>query len=463
MAASNNEEALNGVHGHQDNGHQENGVDDIASSSQVLVVGGGAVGSLTAYKLGRAGIDVTVIEKLPGVSDSPRACGYYGAVHFMLHEVGLYDLIRKEGFMTRGLCWRKKPTDDGKGGKASGDMIAIQPLSAPNDTTFEVGAGLLNLPQADLNKLFLREALKTGHVRVHYNTELVSILENDPSTGVTVRLRNNETNAERKLHASYLVGADGAHSVVRKALSLPFPGHTWPERLIATNVMVYNEIDPIWHTFFVIDPVHYTIATPLEDPVPGKTTLWRYTIAAAPDDTRKVEELITDENIMGLYENCMAGPRPLQVEIKARTTYKIHQRCVPTMRKGNCLLAGDAAHVNCPYGALGLNTGMLDADALAETLIMILNEPQKYPKADDLLSLYSDERRKVFQFFVDPTSTQNKLRLHSHPEETASQEDWLFRMMRDPSKLSPRQLEELARPYYETWRTDMRKLVGDLA
>ena len=101
---------------------------------------------------------------------------------------------------------------------------------------------------------------------------------------------------------------------------------------------------------------------------------------------------------------------------------------------------------------------MLDADALAEALIMVLNE--NYPIS--LLDTYSDERRKVFQFFVDPTSTQNKLRVHSNPEDTAPQDDWYFRMMRDPSKLSPKQLEELTKPYFETWRTDMRKLAENI-
>ena len=264
----------------------------------------------------------------------------------MLDELGLYELVRKEGFMTRGLCWRKKPKDDGKGGKALGDVIAFQPLCAPNDTTFEVGAGLLNLPQADLNKLFLREALKTARVRVHFSTELVSILHNDSMKGVLVQVRELESMTERQLEASYLIGADGAHSITRKELNLPLPGHTWPERLIATNVMVYNESDPTWHTFFTLDRVHYTITTPLEDPVLGKKTLWRYTMAAAPDDTRNDEELTSEQNIMRLYEDVMPGPRPLDVEIRARSTYKIHQRLVPTMRRGNTLLAGDSAHIN---------------------------------------------------------------------------------------------------------------------
>lgn len=94
---------------------------------------------------------------------------------------------------------------------------------------------------------------------------------------------------------------------------------------------------------------------------------------------------------------------------------------------------------------------MLDADAAAEALIMIINEG----KSDSILDVYSDERRKVFQFFVDPTSTYNKLRVHTNPVETAVQDDWYFRAMANPM---PQQLEEMAEPYFSTWRTNMRKL-----
>ena len=102
-------------------------------------------------------------------------------------------------------------------------------------------------------------------------------------------------------------------------------------------------------------------------------------------------------------------------------------------------------------GALGLNTGMLDADALGETLIMVIKED----RSDKVLDLYSDERRKVFQFFVDPTSSQNKLRIHNHPPETAAQRDWYFRIL--ANNPTEEQMLDLMKPYFETWRTDMRK------
>jgi 2-polyprenyl-6-methoxyphenol hydroxylase-like FAD-dependent oxidoreductase len=100
---------------------------------------------------------------------------------------------------------------------------------------------------------------------------------------------------------------------------------------------------------------------------------------------------------------------------------------------------------------MGLNTGLLDGDALAEALIMILLEG----KSDDLLTLYSDERRRVFQKFVDPTTTANKLRLHSPSSDAAAFDDEYFRSMQNPT---PEILLEAAKPYFETWRTDMRSV-----
>ncbi|KIX94250.1 uncharacterized protein Z520_09960 [Fonsecaea multimorphosa CBS 102226] len=429
-----------------------------APAKPVLVIGGGVVGCLTALKLGQAGIDVDIIERLPQTSNEPRACGYYGAVHHMLNDIGMYKVIREEGgFMTRGLCFRKPPKDDGqgRGGKVFGDVVANLPLCGPNDPLTEPGAGLLNMPQAQLNRLFLREALKTGHVQIHFNRELVRILKNDDhEKGVTVLTRDPNTGAEREFKARYAVAADGAHSAARKALGLPYAGHTWPERLIATNVMVRNVEETPMHTHFVMHPTHFSISTPLQDPVMGEKTLWRWTLAADPAlEQCSDEELLTDEVIHAHYARCVPGPRPLDVDIVARSVYRTHQRLVPTMRKGNVLLAGDAAHCNHPFGALGLNTGMLDAEACADALIMILRD--SFPAAHTL-NTYSDSRRKVFQFFVDPTSTQNKLRVHSNPVETAAEDDWY---LRDLNHMTPKKAVEMARPYFEGWRTDMRKAV----
>ena len=337
------------------NGHIANSAAEANGSelfAKVLIVGGGPVGCLTALKLGKAGIKVDIIERLPSTSNAQRAVGYFGAVHFVFEELGLYSKIRKAGFVTPGLCWFKKPRDNGQGGKAFGEMLAAQPLAEPGDVEFKVGAGLLNLTQARLNALLLDEALATGHVKIYFNTEFESILANSRN-GVVARARNLETGEETVLRSQYLVGTDGARSGTRKALQLPFAGHTWPERLIATDVVMMNEELLSYPTYFVLDRVHYSVSTPLEKPIKGEKSLWRFTFGSDPNDTRPDEELMSDDNIMSLYERNMAGQRPLDVKITNRAVYKIHQRLAPTLRKGNCILAGDAAHAN--------NVSILDA------------------------------------------------------------------------------------------------------
>ncbi|KIY00995.1 uncharacterized protein Z520_03661 [Fonsecaea multimorphosa CBS 102226] len=446
-----------GINGLQEVTTRPNGMSD-KPSSQVLIVGAAVVGCLTAIQLAQAGIDSEIIEMLPKSSDDPRSCGYFGAAQLFLDELGIYKLMRSQGFMTRGLCWRTAPIDDGKGGKRTGDIIASQPLCALDDTVFPVGSGLLNLTQGQLNRICIQEALKTGRVRIHFNTQLESVDENT-ADGVVVTARDVNSGETKQYRGKYLVGADGARSATRKALGLAFPGYTWPERLLATNVMVMNEEEILYHTHYVMSDVHWAVITPLQDPVVGQSTLWRYTVALDPNDPRPDDEIISDANILNHYESIMAGRRPLQVEIRARSIYNIHQRLAPTLRKGNCLLAGDAAHVNNPIGAMGLNTGMLDSDALGKALIMILKEG----RSDSVLDIYNDERRKVFQFFVNPTSAENKMRVHHHPPETAVRDDWYFRMMADPSKLTEDQLKESMKPYMETWRTDIRKLAKSMA
>lgn len=105
-------------------------------------------------------------------------------------------------------------------------------------------------------------------------------------------------------------------------------------------------------------------------------------------------------------------------------------------------------------GALGLNTGFLDAVALSDALVIVLKEGRS---ANLVLQIYSDERRKVVQEFVDPTSTYNKLRLHSINIDTAHKDDWFFRSLQDYSS------EDFGRywgRFQHAWPTNMRAVVS---
>lgn len=98
---------------------------------------------------------------------------------------------------------------------------------------------------------------------------------------------------------------------------------------------------------------------------------------------------------------------------------------------------------------MGLTTGLLDADSLADTLDLILNED----KPLDLLDIYSDERRRAFQTFVDPLSSQMKLRCANDPE--SAREDWFLRALINKT---PEVMEAFGKPFFDVWPTDMKKL-----
>jgi hypothetical protein len=98
---------------------------------------------------------------------------------------------------------------------------------------------------------------------------------------------------------------------------------------------------------------------------------------------------------------------------------------------------------------MGLATGLLDAEALADSFELIINDG----KSKDVLNVYSDERQRVFQFFTNPVSTANKTRIATDPE--FAQEDWVIRML----NANPSAFQSYARHFVDTWRTDMRSLV----
>ncbi len=97
---------------------------------------------------------------------------------------------------------------------------------------------------------------------------------------------------------------------------------------------------------------------------------------------------------------------------------------------------------------MGLSTGMIDADAASDALELIIKRGNSLA----LLDVYSDERRKVFQMFVDPVSAQNKLRCANDPE--TAMEDWFLRTL---STASEADMANLGRPFFDMWRTDMSK------
>ena len=341
----------------------------------VIVVGAGPVGMLTALALAQTGASVMVLEQEPQIVNSPRAAVYFPSTLIILEELGLLDELNAIGFQNRTFG-----THVPEFGYSS--VVTTEPIEGiPYD--YQLHAG-----QHDVARVAMEHAAKLG-VEVRFNHEVVALV--DSTDGVTVTTRGEE--GEQQFHAKWLIGADGARSTVRKLAGIEFEGHTWPERFVATNVKFDFTRLGYQQANFVCDPVNMAVIAQLD-----REGLWRCTYmedSALPLETY-------EERIHQRYEWFMQGSR--DYEVVSSSPYMLHQRAAATLRKGHVLLAGDAAHATNPCGGLGLTSGVWTGMVLADVLGAVLRGEED----ESILDRYSDERRKIFWDVVSPAATENK-------------------------------------------------------
>lgn len=235
-----------------------------------------------------------------------------------------------------------------------GRLVACFPKEENLDTygppTASRAISMLNLPQPKLAQVLLDEAVKLPTVTVRFNTELVSIDDDGGAAPHVVRVtaRDTTTGTEAAYTSRFLVGSDGAKSATRRLLGVPFQGHTWPDKLVATDVWLRCHDEMPLTTTQVMDPVHYAVITPLAPVVPGAVTKWRVSFALDPEDLARqpLADFLTEDYISKMYERVLGGPRPIEYTIDRVSPYTMHQRLASTLKRGRCLLAGDTAHIN---------------------------------------------------------------------------------------------------------------------
>jgi 4,5-epoxidase len=234
-------------------------------------------------------------------------------------------------------------------------------------------ANPLVISQADI-EASLRNRLTADGGTVEWNQRVISV--EDIGACALVRLADGTV-----IHADWVIGADGAHSVVRKAAGIGFPGVPRVERLLIADVCA--DLDsPRDAVVFFAGPAGLLGAFPL----PGEN-VWRLMAPATGADRADLApEQILDELAAGLAQHAGGVIR----SVAWASSFRIHRRLADTYRRGRLLLVGDAAHVHSPVGAQGLNTGIGDAENLAWKLALVINGAH-----EELLDSYEAERRPI--------------------------------------------------------------------
>ena len=378
---------------------------------RVLIAGGGPVGLLCAWHVGRKGIPVRLFDENNGLQADPRAATTHPATLDLLAEDGLAEDMARVGLVAPIFQFWDRP---------SNRLVAeFDHAILAQDTRHPF---VVQCEQFKTANLLLKRVERLPNVEVLFNHEVVDVRQNCETASIDVR----GPDSVQTYTGAYLIGADGGRSVVRKRSEIAFDGFTWPERFIVLTTTFDFEAKRgySYRSYFAEPGAWCNCFKVSADGPPG---LWRTVFPTGPDQDDA--SLMSDAGVQARMQRFFPESNPW--EIVHRNLYVTHQRVAATFRKGRVLLAGDAAHVNNPIGGMGLNGGIQDAVNLAAKLVGILVDGE----FDHLLDLYNLQRRTVATEFVQEQSIANKKRLEeSDPKTRQKNLDELTRIAENPER-----------------------------
>ncbi len=346
----------------------------------ILIIGAGPVGLSLALALGRAGIAAQVFEADEELNTQIRASTFHPPTLELFNQWGVADDLIKHGYTVDRLqYWEREPRRI----LADFDYAVIA-----KDTPYPYR---LQCPQHIATRVLLPAVEATGCVQVHMGHKLINFTEQGGQ--VTARFETKGGIVEAT--GTYLCGADGTHSTVRKQLEIGFQGKTYEDRflLIGSDLNTSDLLPGAAQVCYIFDPQEWVIILNLPDIV-------RIVFRMREEEDEAIA--MREENLRSRVHAFFGSQVPFN--IKTTQLYRVHQRVADTFRVGRVLILGDAAHNNNPSGGMGMNSGIHDAANLAEKFVKL-----QAGGSETLLDVYAQERRdyarESVQVFTDQQYT----------------------------------------------------------
>jgi 3-(3-hydroxy-phenyl)propionate hydroxylase len=337
---------------------------------------------MCALALAKQGVPVVVCEAEPTLTRDLRAGTFHPPTQEMMAPYGITARMLEIGLKVR--YWQIR--------ERRGDLVAQFDLDLlAGETPYP---WRLHLEQHRLTPIQLELLRREASAQIHFDHRITGLEQK--ADRVLVKLESE--GIPGTFEASWVIGADGGRSTVRKLIPVEFEGFTWPEQFL----VVSTPYDFAQHGYamnsYIADPAEWAAVFKMPDA--GPPGLWR---AAFPCDPGVPDDELLDP---ASVQQRMQGflPRPQPYEIRYQSIYRVHQRVASNWRHQRVLLAGDAAHLNNPLGGFGLNSGIHDAINLADKLGRVW----RGEAPESLLDAYVRQRRAATIEQVQAMSIRNK-------------------------------------------------------
>jgi 2-polyprenyl-6-methoxyphenol hydroxylase-like FAD-dependent oxidoreductase len=339
-------------------------------NTDVLVVGAGPTGLTLAASLLRRGADVIVVDRLSAGANTSRAAAVNARTLEVLEGIDVSRRMVKSGLVAPRFTMRQ----------GAHTLIPIDFSQLPTKYPYT-----LMISQATTEALLVERLGELGGevLRPRALTRL-----SQDRDGVTAAFDNGDA-----IRARFVVGCDGAHSIVREHAGVGFSGGEYAESFMLADVRLTGEapIDEVI-LFYAMNGLNVLA------PLPGGIHR-----VVAPSD--QAPEVPSADFVQDIMDTRGFGPgRSVVTELVWGSRFKIHHRVADRYRAGRLLLAGDAAHVHSPAGGQGMNLGIQDAVALADALHDSLHSGSDAP-----LDAYSAGRRPIARAVLATTGRLTRL------------------------------------------------------
>jgi 4-hydroxyisophthalate hydroxylase len=352
----------------------------MASRYQVIIVGGGPVGVALAVDLGLRGISCAIIERRTGLQNIPKGQNLSPRTLEHFYFWGIVDELRAARILPKGY-----PIS---GITTYGTLMSEYWYPPPQRELVRqfYFQDVERLPQYLTEKVLRARMAELPSVTNYFGWTAEDI-EQD-ATGVRVTIAESQGAQTQVLEADYLVGCDGAHSLVRGQAGIARGGTDFEQAMVlavfrsrelhealkrfpdrSTFNVMHPDAKGYWQFFGRVDVGEEFF---FHAPVPANTTKDNY-------------------DFIGLIQK-VAGFK-FAAEFDYVGFWDLRVSVAETYQVGRVLIAGDAAHSHPPYGGFGLNNGLEDAANLSWKLAAVL---QGWG-GDELIRSYSDERRPIFK------------------------------------------------------------------